>query len=457
MHFYERNIVEIKNEYTNFLINIITPFVYEGIKSIYERALMMEKKFKESSLKDPSVQNPGILKIFQMYLKDTPNLNSHMIKTETDRIKEKSKCSDWFDDLLKATVKSNIILLTFNASGKKCKLVKEKYHKDIKTELFIHNCYIECARIFYNYPELFYHKYSTIDIKRNQREAYLLIRQAISEAIRKMLPMKLILDEYLKNDYIDDDNDITKNVPESKYTNLRSLVKRDILDEDDDGVEYDENVSEIDEKTGGTENKSQHSSQSKYANSYNKILESENTDDSDDTDDEDGVEKKINDIDDQVTKIENIETNDDDLIYGKNDTVSQLTVEEQQNNEKTNIEQQINEQHQEQLNKEKQEMEQKMRQEEGMKYLESIKKPKNMMNDMLEEYKRTLAQPTQSVQPAQPAQPVQPIQITQPPQIAGQKSNEPIHIKINNKVDKNNINLTETQQSKYFDNLMGRN
>ena len=31
-YFYERNITEIKNEYTTFLINIMTPFLYEGLK-----------------------------------------------------------------------------------------------------------------------------------------------------------------------------------------------------------------------------------------------------------------------------------------------------------------------------------------------------------------------------------------------------------------------------------------
>ena len=50
-YFYERNIVEIKNEYTTFLINIITPFVYEGIRSVYSFALNAHNEFIEKGNK----------------------------------------------------------------------------------------------------------------------------------------------------------------------------------------------------------------------------------------------------------------------------------------------------------------------------------------------------------------------------------------------------------------------
>jgi hypothetical protein len=228
-HFYERNIVEIKTLYTSFLINIITPLIYEGIKSVYNNALIVENKFIEKGKYDPNIENPGILKIFQLCLKDIPTLNQHEIDNETSRIKEKSKCSEWFDDLIKAVVKSHIILLTYNASGKTCKTVKEKHHEMIKTTDFIHKCYIECARIFYNYPEIFYHKYSTLDIKRNQREAQEMIKISINEAIKKMLPIKLILQEYLSNDYMRDvEENIDDHMTESQYTNMSKLVKRDL-------------------------------------------------------------------------------------------------------------------------------------------------------------------------------------------------------------------------------------
>jgi len=247
MHYYEKNIVEIKQEYTIFLTNILSPMIYEGIKKIYDDAIEMDHNFRRALINNPSGDNanPGVLKIFQTFLKEIQTLNNHMIHNEYERIKSKSKCADFFDDLIKAVIKSNIVLLTYNVSEKECKIVNNKYHESVNIELFIHNCYIECARIFFNYPEIFFHDYATIDIKRNQREALQLIKDGINEAIRKMLPMKLILEEFLKKDYVPDNNDVTKNMSDSQYTNMRNLLRGTIhpeleLEEDDEDKYNDE-------------------------------------------------------------------------------------------------------------------------------------------------------------------------------------------------------------------------
>lgn len=259
-HFYERNIVEIKKEYTKFLSNIITPLIYEGIKNIYTKSIETEKIFEEAAKENPDIKNPGVLRIFQTFLKGIKNINDHNIEAECNRIKEKSKCSGWLDDLIKSVVKSYIVLLTYNVSEKTCKLVNEKFHETIDTKSFIHKCYIECARSFFNYPELFWHGFSTIEIKRNQREAHNIIRGCIKEAVRKMLPMKLILEEYLKNDYIQESDDYSQDMPKEHYENMRSMVKKDltsansvnrILDSDD---ELEGEINEISKEAEKIEN-----------------------------------------------------------------------------------------------------------------------------------------------------------------------------------------------------------
>ncbi len=244
-HFYEKNIVDIKNEYTTFLVNIMTPFLYEGLKSVYGYALEADEQFKDKARNDPSVQSPGILKIFQTCLREIPSLNNHSIENETNRIKDKSKCSDWFDDLVKAVIKSNIVLLTFSTNKDQSELVNEKYHERTETKDFVHKCLIESARSVYNNPELFWHEYSTIEIKRNQREICELIKTSIREAIRKMLPMKLILKEYLKNEYVPETHhDVSKNMSDSHYMNVKEMVKRDLYGKgfvkQDDGLLEDD-------------------------------------------------------------------------------------------------------------------------------------------------------------------------------------------------------------------------
>lgn len=229
-HHFERNIVEIKKEYTEYLISIISPFIYEGFQQLYKTSLDTEKQLIEDAKNLPNITNPGPLIIFQNFIKKIPDLNDEKITKETNRIRDNSGCSDIFDDLIKATIKSNIVLLTYSASGKECKLVNEKFHQTIDPKTFVHKCYIECARIFYDHPELFWHEFKSNDIKHNQRVIYQLIRNGIVKAIRNTLPMKSILEEYLNKDYIDVEEDI-----QEKYKSLRDIIKRDLGKKEDLG------------------------------------------------------------------------------------------------------------------------------------------------------------------------------------------------------------------------------
>jgi len=235
-HFYERNIVEIREELTQSLINILTPFLYEDIKSFYNYALNSHKQLVEKRKFNPNIECPDILKLFQLVLREVQTLNNHAIEKETRRIKEKSKCSEWFDDLIKAVIKSNIILLTFSPKNKSS-IVDSKYHESIDTNNFIHKCLIESALAIYNCPELFWHDYPPLEIKRNQREVCKIIEKAIKEAIRKVLPTGPILKEFLKNDYIPfDDYKMT----ESQYISTKNLVDGHLNNRP---YKYDQNVS----------------------------------------------------------------------------------------------------------------------------------------------------------------------------------------------------------------------
>lgn len=229
VHFYEKNIVEIKNEYTAFLVNILRPCIYQQFLSTYKYAQDLEKQYKEKTKVDQNVKNPGVLKIFQLCLKDIPTINRNIIETIVSKIKEGCKCADWFDDLIKAVVKSNIVLLTYSSSTNQSNIVKEKYHERVDTCDFIHKCFIETSNVLYNRPELFWHDLPSLDIKKNQIEIYEIIQLAILNAVRKVLPVKLILQEYLKNDYVETNNPtMPYQIPDSKYREIKQMVKNDI-------------------------------------------------------------------------------------------------------------------------------------------------------------------------------------------------------------------------------------
>lgn len=209
-HCYERNIIEIKNEYSTFLTNILIPILYEGIQSVYNHSEETKKKIKDTNIDDTKINSMNKHKIFKMYLQNIEKMNNVELEKEIERIKISSKCNDWFDDLVKAVIKSNIVLLTYNVSEKTCKLIDNKFHEKTDISLFLHKCYIECAKIFYNNPEIIEICCSKLnsEIKtKSKKRAREYIKISINEAINRMLPMKQILDEYLSNDYINDDNE----------------------------------------------------------------------------------------------------------------------------------------------------------------------------------------------------------------------------------------------------------
>ena len=159
---YEQHIVSIKDIYEEHLFSILVPGIYEGFQSLYKRAYISEEKYIIASKKNPNIENPGILVLFQSMIKGVPDLNTHKIRHETDRIKSSTKSANIFDDLVRAVCKANIILLTYNIDHKRKDLLQSKFHESIPIHDFVHDCYIYAARNFYGCPELFYHKQEPI-------------------------------------------------------------------------------------------------------------------------------------------------------------------------------------------------------------------------------------------------------------------------------------------------------
>jgi hypothetical protein len=212
-------IVETKNEYTIQLVNILTPLLYEGFESIYIETRKILKKGEEKR----------ILKTFQQFIKKIPVWNNNLIETETQRIISQSKC-EWLSDLLKAVIKSNIILLSNSNPNMNGKFLINHEYLNIPLQQFIHRCYIECARQIYSSPYLFFHNIKPIDRKRNQRECLNIIKGSIKEAIRKMLPVQHILREYLGNEYKPSNDDLEKPISLNESDNLKKLISKDLKD-----------------------------------------------------------------------------------------------------------------------------------------------------------------------------------------------------------------------------------
>jgi hypothetical protein len=210
-------LVETKQEYTTQLINVITPLIYEGLQSIYNEVQSISN-------------NDSVLKSFQTAVQRIPKWNNDMINNETNRILNNTKSYTWLSDLIKATLKANIVVLTYNPTVTQQTSVDPSLYQNIQITDFIHKIYIECARELWNNPYLFYHNYPPIELKRNQRDTILLIKDCIREAIRKLLPVKHILQIYLGEEMVTGNNDtqFDKSISEIEEKNLNKLIKKDL-------------------------------------------------------------------------------------------------------------------------------------------------------------------------------------------------------------------------------------
>jgi hypothetical protein len=209
-------LVDAKTEYTKQLVGILSPFIYNGIKRIYFEA-------KEECFERDSMENT--LRTFQLKLSEIPKWNQEVIDTECSDIISESKC-DYLEDLIMAVFVSHTRILTSINFSKN----KNKVNLKIpKVDHFIHQCYIEAARSFWKNPYLFDDTINKYEFQRNRREAETMIEKQIGETIRRQLPVKNILKEYLGNEYkeIEDAEEEVEN-DQVYNNNLRKLVKAEI-------------------------------------------------------------------------------------------------------------------------------------------------------------------------------------------------------------------------------------
>ena len=210
-------LVDAKTEYTKQLINILSPNIFQGIKKLY----------RDARDKAKTQNSDNALGEFQLNLSEIPKWNQEIINNEYQNILQTSNC-DWLEDLITAVFISHTRILTsINFSKNKNKINL----KIPKVDHFIHQCYIEVARAFWKNPYLFDETVTKFDYQRNRRDAEIIIDNTINETIRKQLPVKHILKEYLGNDFTDNEpenEELSNTLNNTQKENLRKMVKTEI-------------------------------------------------------------------------------------------------------------------------------------------------------------------------------------------------------------------------------------
>ena len=211
-------LVDAKTEYTKQLITVFKQCLYQGIKSVYMDA-------KEICNQDN--RPTDVLMVFQDLLARIPKWSQDIINTEYQRTINVSKC-DYIEDLLKVIYISHIKVLTIVHSAKTNKKITVKVPSGSH---FMHLCYIECARDFWKNPYYFSENINKYELQKNIRESECIITECITETIRKQLPVRNILKEYLNDPDtdIDEENEDIKEPMNIKYMKkLETVIKKEL-------------------------------------------------------------------------------------------------------------------------------------------------------------------------------------------------------------------------------------
>jgi hypothetical protein len=155
-----------KNEWCIRLINILYPFVIEGLRSIFEES----KKLCSSTGEDEKY-----LMTFQNFLARVPKWNDEIISTEVARIIEKSNCH-YIEDLITCVHIIQLKLLTAIRVGQKQKKININIPK---LDDFVHKVYINTCRKIYSNVYLFESNIPSLQIQKNNRELELIVQECI--------------------------------------------------------------------------------------------------------------------------------------------------------------------------------------------------------------------------------------------------------------------------------------
>ena len=175
-------LVEAKNEYMATLAKVMCPSMIDTFRLIYAEAVKVSKG------KKPMI-------ITQTLLKEILHWNHHMIKEHTETIT--SACA-WFEDLIAAIFVGYIKILS---SVRITNDNRQFATKVPNTDLFVHRCYIECAKDLYNDPFI---------LQKDDFESYGILydrmTKCLNTTIRDLIPMQQILDTYISKTNIQQSN-----------------------------------------------------------------------------------------------------------------------------------------------------------------------------------------------------------------------------------------------------------
>ena len=198
---------ESKNEWCGRLLNIFTPLIIEGLKSIFSES---------TKLCSTNGEMDKYLMTFQNFISRIPKWSQTIIEQEKERIIEKSKCS-YLEDLITCVHIIQLKVLTAVRVGQKQKKIDIEIPK---LDVFIHKIYINIARKVYTNVYLFEINIPALTVQKNNRQLEILVQESIMNTIRDSVPVEMILRAYMDETV---EEDVVEEVKEKEVKESEEL------------------------------------------------------------------------------------------------------------------------------------------------------------------------------------------------------------------------------------------
>jgi len=192
------NLRESKNEWCCYLVDILSPLIAQGVRSIFQTSYKMCLEKNEVS---------KYLMTFQNLLSQVSKWNANTIEEERKRIVENSGCS-YLEELIVCVHIIHLKVMTHIRVGNKQKKVDISLPK---LDDFIHKCYIHTARRVYKNAYLFEMGIDSLTQQKYNRELELIVQESILATIRDSIPKEQIIRSFM--DETVEEEVVTETVP----------------------------------------------------------------------------------------------------------------------------------------------------------------------------------------------------------------------------------------------------
>ena len=195
------NLNSSRDEWCARLVNILTPLIIEGMRSIFNEAWKMSVENDEAS---------KYLMTFQNLLCRVPKWNAEIIEEERKRIIERSGCG-YLEDLITCVHVIQLKTLTCIRVGNKQKKIDISIPK---LDAFLHKAYIHAARKTYMNVYLFEKNVTALTTQKHHRELEIIVQECILAAVRESIPTEAIIRAYLEESVEQEEEVVIEPIPE---------------------------------------------------------------------------------------------------------------------------------------------------------------------------------------------------------------------------------------------------